>query len=386
VMFSGNASTREWALGKKGTPAAFVSEFGSLKPCVHGSDAHSFEHLCKPEEDRYCWIKADPTFEGLRQVVFEPEERVYIGPKSPEPRKNIYSLSQVKLEQTKISNELVIKESSIPLNRNLVAIIGGKGHGKTALLDLISNCFEDRCARSGKDRNSFVQRIEEQQPVLPIELAFIGPNLDGFSKTLTEDRFFTSSRITYLPQGKIEELSSDKTKLHEKISELVFESLRATDNTSKQSFDQLVESIRGLGQMLKRSNYDIHTLLQTANANVEKEVIGRRELKAGELRDKEDQIAALRADAGSSEQIAKLKAEEQSLRQKHSQMVMIKSELDQVKVRVDEAKSINESIAQLNSELSKMAIADQVPPLVWETQSNALSAIGTLLGHGIVDL
>ena len=59
------------------TDEDFINEFGSLKPCIHGSDAHSFERLCKPDEDRFCWIKADPSFEGLKHTVYEPDERVY---------------------------------------------------------------------------------------------------------------------------------------------------------------------------------------------------------------------------------------------------------------------------------------------------------------------
>ena len=26
-----------------------------------------------------CWIKADPTFEGLKQIIYEPKDRVFIG-------------------------------------------------------------------------------------------------------------------------------------------------------------------------------------------------------------------------------------------------------------------------------------------------------------------
>ena len=47
AVFSSNPNTRDWALGKKHTtPKDFINEFGSLKPCLHGSDAHSFERLC----------------------------------------------------------------------------------------------------------------------------------------------------------------------------------------------------------------------------------------------------------------------------------------------------------------------------------------------------
>ncbi len=56
---------------------------GGPKPCVHGSDAHEIATLFRPDQDRFCWIKADPTFEGLKQLLYEPEDRVHIGPTPP---------------------------------------------------------------------------------------------------------------------------------------------------------------------------------------------------------------------------------------------------------------------------------------------------------------
>src|SRR3989344_3494036 len=39
---------------------------------LHSSDAHYLDRVGQT----LLWIKADPTFEGLRQVLYEPEERV----------------------------------------------------------------------------------------------------------------------------------------------------------------------------------------------------------------------------------------------------------------------------------------------------------------------
>ena len=87
ALFSGNPETRAWCLGKKGLDAdQFRNEFRTLKPCIHGSDAHSIPKIGQPDESRFCWIKADPTFEGLRQILFEPEERLYIGERPPTTR------------------------------------------------------------------------------------------------------------------------------------------------------------------------------------------------------------------------------------------------------------------------------------------------------------
>lgn len=43
------------------------------KPLIQSSDAHSFEKI----GEKFSWIKADLTFEGLRQILFEPKDRVF---------------------------------------------------------------------------------------------------------------------------------------------------------------------------------------------------------------------------------------------------------------------------------------------------------------------
>lgn len=85
-IFTGNPTDRTHYLGQKdGFPASKIRElYRSLKPCLHGSDAHEVGKLFKPDEDRYCWIKSDPTFEGLRQVLWEPETRVQISSVRPQ--------------------------------------------------------------------------------------------------------------------------------------------------------------------------------------------------------------------------------------------------------------------------------------------------------------
>ena len=53
------------------------------KPVVSGSDAHSFDDLERLEGNvagfEPTWIKANLTFRGLTQIVYEPESRVHIG-------------------------------------------------------------------------------------------------------------------------------------------------------------------------------------------------------------------------------------------------------------------------------------------------------------------
>ncbi len=143
AIFSSSPSTREWALGKKeDTVDKYIEEFCSLRPCIHGSDAHSFDKLCKPDQNRFCWIKANPTFEGLRQILNEPADRVYIGELPP-------GLERVNQNKTKYIDSLKISKGEnstlretwfgceIKFNPGLVAIIGNKGSGKSALADTL---------------------------------------------------------------------------------------------------------------------------------------------------------------------------------------------------------------------------------------------------------
>ena len=84
MLFSANGGTREFALGlRHPSVEEFTDEFKSLKPCIHGSDAHDEAHLFAPDERRLTWIKADPTFAGLKRILREPDSRVFIGPEPP---------------------------------------------------------------------------------------------------------------------------------------------------------------------------------------------------------------------------------------------------------------------------------------------------------------
>jgi hypothetical protein len=87
-IFSSNSKTKKFLLGGK-DKASFKSEFGSIKPCLWGSDAHTQEELFKPAKNRNTWIKADLTFEGLKSVIYDPSSRVEIQELNPQ-QKNSY--------------------------------------------------------------------------------------------------------------------------------------------------------------------------------------------------------------------------------------------------------------------------------------------------------
>jgi hypothetical protein len=59
-MFPSSAKQRDFWLGRgKASPAELLERYGGLKPCIWGCDAHQLARVGKPDEDRFCWIKAE---------------------------------------------------------------------------------------------------------------------------------------------------------------------------------------------------------------------------------------------------------------------------------------------------------------------------------------
>ena len=109
-----------------------------LPVCVF-SDNHDIRAYTVPEP---CWIKANPTFQGLRQIIHEPNDRVFLGDVPP-------SIVRAGRRATRIARTIEVRklpgaittekwfDCSIPLNNELVAVIGNKGSGKSALSDIL---------------------------------------------------------------------------------------------------------------------------------------------------------------------------------------------------------------------------------------------------------
>ena len=135
IIFSGRSGERDFWLGiGSNLDRETLRSLGGPKPCVHGSDAHALEKLFRPDGDRFCWIKADTTFEGLWQILYEPDDRVHIGPTPPTYHDQARVIRSVRLSNT----FGWFDETPLPLNPSLVSIVGQKGSGKSALAELIA--------------------------------------------------------------------------------------------------------------------------------------------------------------------------------------------------------------------------------------------------------
>lgn len=143
-IFSSNPNDRKYFLGKKADdPSEIKRKYNNLLPCIHGSDAHCLDNICEPDYDRYTWIKADPTFNGFKHILYEPEERVVVSNINPREEFKKPYFSEINISETKLFNDKSVKfgDNEFSLNPNLITIIGGRGAGKSLLLDSIGKTF-----------------------------------------------------------------------------------------------------------------------------------------------------------------------------------------------------------------------------------------------------
>ena len=263
ALFSSNKGDREFLLGQRHENIeAYIKEFVYTKPCLWGCDAHGYgERFLSPfsdDEIRYCWIKAEPTWEGLLQTLYEPEERVRIQEKNPEFGKSIYTLTSYESEYSKINKHLEIDETKLQLNPNLISIIGGRGAGKTALLDLIASSFREGHKLSSLE-NSFFHRlyiIDERNASIKTKVRFASE--DEFMKLVgQEEKVFERTNITYLTQNHFDEYSANPKKLLDHIVNLVFEKY----GNKKREYQNLLGKVKECETNNQRINLQIQHLL-----------------------------------------------------------------------------------------------------------------------------
>lgn len=107
------------------------------KPVLLCSDAHDSSSV----GSRRTWIRANPTFEGLMQAVFEPNLRVRLD--DPSSEKSIYSSIESVRFTSPSGAEDMFQGEPILLNTDLTAIIGGKSTGKSLLLHYLARTLDE---------------------------------------------------------------------------------------------------------------------------------------------------------------------------------------------------------------------------------------------------
>jgi len=267
--FFGNTNNVKWFLSND--RAEDKSAHTASKPVLSGSDAHSIAdldtRLGQVVSDATSgivleptWIKADLTFEGLKQIIFEPGNRVFIGAE-PEIERRVRDNKTRHIESLHVNCIEGYRQGQygawfcdekIVLGKELVAIIGNKGSGKSALTDIIgllgnSHNQTSRSLSGGKPEELFSFLNKEKFLKGGCAKHFQG-TLNWYEgepdrKTLdAQVATHLPEKVEYLPQKYLERICANiaDDEFRATLNEVIFRYVKPQDQHGKNNLDDLI--------------------------------------------------------------------------------------------------------------------------------------------------
>lgn len=238
-------------------------------PLIRGSDNHNINNYQIKID---CWIKADLTFNGLKQVLFKPNERVYLGEEPPQ-------ISNVRKDKQHFIDSISVNKItgathrqnwfsfSIPLNSGLIAVIGSKGSGKSAFSDILGHL----CQCNSMEHASFLHTDRFRQPGTKFAEDYEGEILwvDNHSNNLNLmlNKYDTSlEKAQYLPQKYIELICNDlEDKFQSEIDKVIFSYVDEKDRLNTQNLSELIAK---KSKGLKEQKQELKNKLEFVNENI----------------------------------------------------------------------------------------------------------------------
>lgn len=238
----------------------FKKWFDIPKPCIKGSDSHNSDypigHLKNEKSqaiNKFCWLKANPTFEGLKQIIYEPESRVFIGEKPEilerlegEPSKFIKSIDIRKIDSSNLKNEDWFDKVHIDFNPELIAIIGKKGSGKSALLDILGITIRS------KRYKQFSFLTNERFYKHPNRAKEFKASITTYDSLKSKEYLLTQvpeeyeiEKAKYIPQNYLENLcnsldkNGEESNFQEQLKDVIFSHIDIQDRNKKNSLREL---------------------------------------------------------------------------------------------------------------------------------------------------
>lgn len=329
--FSSNESNQQW-----------LNEFGN-KRLLHSLDIHSFNNLKKENYLCHTWIKADPTFEGLKQIIYEPEERVRIQDEKPDFKEDKEIIDKIRF----ISPTNKFRKEEIHLNPNLNVIIGGKSSGKSILLYSIAKTLipnqDDELLKKGSEERYNLTSIDKD---FDFEITTKGDHQQKISDRVKGDNSIIPN-IKYIPQNELvklaePELNGKGESLNKLVRQLICE-----DSDSKQKYDDIF--IRKVKEYDKDREDLIDSYFDTFDEikrlEGELKTKSNKEVLETSIKINSEKVEELNKKAGlTSEQIEHYKIIQEEQQQNQKRRDLLNSDFSQT----------NDFLQELNKELSSL--------------------------------
>jgi hypothetical protein len=284
------------------------------KPLILCSDNHDPRNYVIKEN---LWIKSDPTFEGLQQLVYETQERVRVQQNKPEEKRGYYAIDSIILNEPNFWNQ------TIYFNENLNTIIGGRATGKSTLISCIAQ-------RSGAI----------------IEKSFINSHSSSIAIKWKDGEIDSQRDIDFFPQNYMFDIASNSKQRDILIEQIIedYDTDRHYDTYKgfiKSNKNQLSQSIRNL--------FDIQREIIEINLALKQK--GDKQGVESEIKNLNEKLTSSKI-AISEEQLAAYKIISKSLADKENRIKIIDSDIIQIK-HISTQQIFNESFQYSFSSLSE---------------------------------
>lgn len=232
LIQSPNPTDRKFYLEE--APKYFEKQF----PCVTGSDAHDFNKIQSySKNNKKTWIKADPTFEGLKSIIYEPDYRVKIQTGNPSKMKSMNKvISHIEMPSDSFNSH------KIYFNQDLNVIIGGRSSGKSLLLSLIASKAHNikKVKGDNEEYNHLITTLSQDTKLYLSE-----------NKEINGDMI-----LEFFYQDKLQEIARDVNKRNDFITDILGKDDSVSDlnqsidsQISKLDFDNLIADKHKLNEI-----------------------------------------------------------------------------------------------------------------------------------------
>ncbi len=350
---------------------------GFQRPIMIGSDNHdvlNYSPVCP------CWVRGDATFDALKHLCCEPDARVFLGETPP-------LLERVAKNRTRYIRSIEVRKQAsaplkenwfdcqIPLNHGLVAIIGNKGSGKSALADIIgllgdshagtsfSFLTADKFCRTSNNKSRFFKGTIQWES-------------DGASERLLSEQVTAEiESVKYLPQEYIESVCNELQehgggKFSQELTSVIFSHVDQSERLDCATFDALLkykssekqnavdvrrESLRAVVERLvelERLSSPVH--MQTIKEKIEgkkREIAALDESKPPEVAKPVEDEATRLATEAAEKQLAELGNQIETLK---AQITTAKTALTQANRRTAASDRLTTRLASFEAEVKML--------------------------------
>lgn len=336
LVFTAADSVGAWDASRKSLIAQKVNDV--LLDC---SDAHYFSDSKQHNRIGNCftWVKAEPTFDGVRQILFEPDERISISETNPDKKPPYQIIERVRF----VGGGETFGNQEVRVSPYLTSIIGGKSTGKSLLGGLIvkSADIQEYRRRSQPKTTGGVSDplawLEQKLPSMNFEVVW----RDG---TVTTLKNAESRKVTYFPQHYLNSSINDQGVGNKELNKII-RSVLAQNATYSSAFNAYREKLQKLSEEIAAAATSFENSLRDLR---EKRLLAS---EKGKSADVQANIVKLEADFN------ELKKNFDLSEQEITQHAELSLELEQAKAKKEVAET---SIAALDS-VTTETLSESIP-------------------------